>query len=359
MHDDLEQRKTQHLDLALRAEVEPEETDPLFRCVRLVHRAVPELKLDDVDLSARLAGGKLRAPLMVVGMTGGTERAGQINRDLAQIAQEEGVAFGVGSMRILLDQPELLPTFDVRPARPPRLFANLGAQQLVQRGLDAAHRLIELIGADGIAIHLNPAQELVQAGGDRDFTGCLDAIARLAEELGERLIVKETGCGIGPDVVRELTARKVLVIDVSGSGGTSWTRVEQLRARTAEAEALGDLLSDWGLPTAACVGAAVRVLARKKGPRVQVIASGGVRSGVDVARALALGADVAGFALPMVRAHQRGGIEAARAQLRGAVAALKAACLLVGARDVQALRASRPVLLEPLPSWIAQLEPPP
>ena len=152
---------------------------------------------------------------------------------------------------------------------------------------------------------------------------------------------------------------KVLVIDVSGSGGTSWTRVEQLRARTAEAEALGELLSDWGLPTAACVGAAVRVLARKKGPRVQVIASGGVRSGVDVARALALGADVAGFALPMVRAHQRGGIDAVRAELRGAIAALRAACLLVGARDVQALRASRPVLLEPLPSWIAQLEPPP
>src|SRR5207245_2829778 len=173
----------------------------------------------------------------------------------------------------------------------PRRFASRGAQRLVQRGREAAHRLIELVGADGIAIHLNPAQELVQSGGDRDFTGCLDAIGRLADELGERLLVKETGCGIGPDVVRELRDRGVRVIDVSGTGGTSWTRVEQLRAQTAEAQALGELLSDWGLPTAACVGAAVRVLARKKGRRVQVIASGGVRSGVDVARALALGAD--------------------------------------------------------------------
>ncbi|TMB06757.1 MAG: type 2 isopentenyl-diphosphate Delta-isomerase [Deltaproteobacteria bacterium] len=359
MHDDVSRRKSQHLDLVQREEVEPAGTDPLFRCVRLVHRALPELRLADVDLSAEVSGARLRAPLMVVGMTGGTDRAGQINRDLARIAEEEGIAFGVGSMRVLLDQPELLPTFDVRPARPPRLFANLGAQQLVQRGRDAALRLIELIGADGIAIHLNPAQELVQDGGDRDFTGCLDAIARLAEELGERLIVKETGCGIGPDVVRELIARKVRVIDVSGAGGTSWTRVEQLRAQTAEAGALGELLSDWGLPTAACIGAAVRVLAPKKGPRVRVIASGGVRSGLDVARALALGADLAGFALPMVRAHQGGGIDAARAALHGAIAALRAACLLVGARDVQALRASRPVLLEPLPSWIAQLEPPP
>jgi isopentenyl-diphosphate delta-isomerase len=359
VQDELQRRKTQHLDLALRDEVEPEETDPLFRCVRLVHRAVPELRLSDVDLSTELSGGKLRAPVMVVGMTGGTDRAGQINRDLARAAEEEGVAFGVGSMRVLLEQPDLLPTFDVRPARPPRLFANLGAQQLVQRGRDAAHRLIDLIGADGIAVHLNPAQELVQERGDRDFTGCLDAIGRLAEELGERLIVKETGCGIGPDVVRELIARKVRVIDVSGAGGTSWTRIEQLRAQSPEASALGELLSDWGLPTAACVGAAVRVLARRRGPRVRVIASGGVRSGLDAARSLALGADVAGFALPMVRAHQRGGIDAVRAELRAAIAALRAACLLVGARDVQALRASRPVLLEPLPSWVAQLEPPP
>jgi len=160
-------------------------------------------------------------------------------------------------------------------------------------------------------------------------------------------------------VRRELIARKVRVIDVSGTGGTSWTRIEQLRAQSPEASALGELLSDWGLPTAACVGAAVRVLARRKGPRVSVIASGGVRSGLDAARSLALGADLAGFALPMVRAHQRGGIDAVRAELRGAIAALRAACLLVGARDVQALRASRPVLLEPLPSWIAQLEPPP
>lgn len=359
VHDDLGQRKAEHLDLAAREEVEPDETDALFSCVRLVHRALPELKLSDIELSAELCGGRLRAPLMITGMTGGTERAGQVNRDLARVAEEEGVAFGVGSMRIVLDRPELLGTFDVRPARPPRLLANLGAQQLVQRGTDAALRLVDVIGADGLCIHLNPAQELVQAAGDRDFTGQLDAIGRLAGELRERLVVKETGCGIGPEVVNELRERGVRVIDVSGAGGTSWTRVEQLRAQTDEARALGELLSGWGLPTAACVGAAVDVLGRRKGPRVQVIASGGVRTGLDVARALALGADLAGFALPMVRAHQRGGIEAARAALRSAIAALRAACLLVGARDVQGLRSSRPVVLEPLRGWISQLEPPP
>src|SRR5205814_1062652 len=157
----------------------------------------------DIALGAELCGGRLRAPFMITGMTGGTERAGQINRDLARVAEEEGIAFGVGSMRILLDRPDLLPTFDVRPARPPRLLANLGAQQLVQRGADAALRLIELIGADGLCIHLNPAQELVQAGGDRDFTGQLDAIGRVAGGLRERLVGKETGCGVGPGVVSE------------------------------------------------------------------------------------------------------------------------------------------------------------
>ena len=351
MHDDLEERKSQHLDLVQRREVEPESTDTLLSCVRLVHSATPELALDDVDLSAELCGKALRAPLMVVGMTGGTERAGRINRDLAALAAEMGIGFGVGSMRILLDQPELLSTFAVKPARPPLLLANLGAQQLAQRGTGAALRLIDMLGADGIAVHLNPAQELVQAEGDRDFGGCLDAIAELVREVGEnRVLVKETGCGIGPAVVRELSQRGVAAVDVSGTGGTSWPRVEQLRAQDGPARALGDLLSDWGIPTAACIAAA-----RSAAPRMRIVASGGLRSGLDAARALALGADVAGFALPMVRAHQQGGIEAARAALAGITAALRAAFLLCGARNVAALRATRPVILEPLQTWVRSL----
>ncbi|GAC1344683.1 MAG: type 2 isopentenyl-diphosphate Delta-isomerase [Myxococcales bacterium] len=351
MHDDLEQRKSQHLDLAVNEEVEPSGSDPLLRCVRLVHSALPELSLDQVDVSTRLCGVALRAPLMIVGMTGGTARASRINQDLALLAQEEGIAFGVGSMRIVLREPERLSTFDVRPARPPLLFANLGAQQLAQTP-DAAPRLIELLGADGICIHLNPAQELVQADGDRDFRGCLDAIGALARTLGDKLVVKETGCGISPAVARMLRARGVRAIDVSGLGGTSWTRVEQLRAATPEARALGTLLSEWGIPTAAAIAACNRAV----GADVQLIASGGVRTGLDAVRALALGATVAGFALPMLRAHHRGGIEAARAELRGCIAALKAACLLCGAKDLAALRARPKVLLEPLAGWVAQLD---
>ncbi|HZX97178.1 MAG TPA: type 2 isopentenyl-diphosphate Delta-isomerase [Myxococcales bacterium] len=351
MHDDLPQRKAQHLDLVQRPEVEPDGVDTLLSCVQLVHRALPELALDEVDLSTRLCGKPLRAPLMIAGMTGGTDRAGQINRDLAALAEEAGVAFGVGSMRILLDQPDLLGTFAVKPARPPLLVANLGAQQLVQRGTAAALRLIDLLGADAIAIHLNPAQELVQHDGDRDFRGCLEAVAALVREVGsEKVIVKETGCGIGPAVVRELWERGVRAVDVSGAGGTSWPRVEQLRAREPQARALGELLSDWGIPTAACVATA-----RAAAPDLELVASGGLRSGLDAARAIALGADVAGCALPLIRAHQQGGIEGARAALQGILHALRAAMLLTGARDAAALRASRPVVLPPLRDWIEGL----
>src|SRR5260370_3662216 len=244
MHDDLSQRKSQHLDLVQREEVEPESADALLSCVRLVHRALPELSLDQIDLSAELCGRPLKAPLMVTGMTGGTDRAAQINRDLAALEKEMGVAFGVGSMRILLEQPSLLPTSGVTPSRPPLLLANLGAQQLAQRGPDAALRLIELLGADGICIHLNPAQELVQDGGDRDFRGCLDAIGALVQQAGpERVLVKETGCGIGPLMVRDLWDRGVRAVDVSGLGGTSWPRGEQMRARTERPRALGELPS--------------------------------------------------------------------------------------------------------------------
>jgi isopentenyl-diphosphate delta-isomerase len=351
VHDDLEQRKSQHLDLVQKDEVEPAGTDPLFSCVRLVHRALPELSLDEVDLSVELCGKQLKAPLMVVGMTGGTERAGQINKDLAALAQEMGVAFGVGSMRILLDQPELLPTFAAKLSRPPLLCANLGAQQLAQRGPQAALKLIEMLGADAICIHLNPAQELVQSDGDRDFRGCLDAIAALVAQAGaEKVLVKETGCGLSPDVVAALWEAGVRAVDVSGAGGTSWPRVEQMRAKTTESRELGEMLSDWGIPTAAAV-----VAAREAAPQMQIVASGGVRSGLDAARAIALGADVAGFALPMVRAHQQGGVEAARETLKGAIHAMRAAYLLCGARNSVSLRSSRPVVLEPLKSWIEGL----
>jgi isopentenyl-diphosphate delta-isomerase len=350
MSDLLEQRKAEHLDLAMRPEAEPEGNDPLFCCVRLVHCALPELRLSQIDLSARFAGARLAAPIVIAGMTGGTPRAAQLNRDLAQVAEEAGVAFGVGSMRAALDAPELLSTFDVRPARPPLFLANLGAQQLV-RTPDAVERLMEPIGAGGLCVHLNPAQELVQEEGDRDFSGCEEAIGRLAARLGERLVVKETGCGLSPEVARRLVARGVQALDVSGLGGTSWTRIEGLRATLPAARVLGAALSGWGIPTAASLCSCRAAL----GPGVQLCASGGIRSGLDVARAIAMGADVAGVALPLLRAHAAGGLEGARLAMRSLIGELRAVCLLTGSADLASLRAKPKVLLEPLASWLRAL----
>src|SRR5207245_2984126 len=169
---------------------------------------------------------------MIVGMRGGSEGAGRTNGALATLAEEAGVAFGVGSMRILLEQPDLLATFAVKPARPPLLASNLGAQQLVQRGIGAALRVMEMLEADAIAIHFNAAQELVQAGGDRDFRGCLDAIGERVAKVGaDRVIVQETGCGIGPAVLRELAARGVRAAARRGGGGADATRVDEPPAR--------------------------------------------------------------------------------------------------------------------------------
>jgi isopentenyl-diphosphate delta-isomerase len=234
---------------------------------------------------------------------------------------------------------------DVAPDVP--VFGNLGARQLVEAGVEAACGLVEAIEADGLFIHLNVAQELVQPGGDRAFAGGLDAIRRLADRLGPKVWVKETGCGLSPSVIRRLVAAGVGGVDVSGAGGTSWTRVEMLRAEGAQ-RTVGRELSGWGIPTAAAVAAT-------RGLGVPVVASGGVRSGLDVAKALALGASFGGFALPLLKAQAAGGREAVAAELDAVVQTLRATLLLTGCRDVAALQAAPRVLSGVLPAWVAAL----
>ena len=300
-------RKDAHLDLCADGDVEPQENDTLLSDVHLVHCALPELALSEVDVSAKLYGKRLAHPLIVTGMTGGTERAGQVNRDLASLAEEYGLAFGVGSQRAMSEDASCAASFQVREVAPTAVvIGNIGLTQAAQLGLDGVRRLVDAIGADGIAVHLNPAQELVQPEGDRDFRGGYALLRALAAHFGERLLVKETGCGLSPAVARRLVECGVQAVDVSGLGGTSWVRVEQLRAGGVAA-GVAAAFSGWGIPTAAAV-ASVR---RAVGDGVTVIASGGIRTGLEVAKCLALGADLAGMALPLFRAQQQGGRAAA------------------------------------------------
>lgn len=345
-------RKDAHLDLCATEEVAPAENSTLFDRLFLVHCAMPELSADELNLATPLFGKTLKAPILVTGMTGGTERAMQVNREIASVAEEFGVAFGVGSQRAMAEQPSLTKTFAVRDVAPSTvLIGNIGLVQAVRLGVDGVRGLFDGIQADAMAIHLNPGQELTQPEGDRDFRGGYRIIGELVKALGaERVLVKETGCGIGPDVARRLVEVGVRNLDVSGLGGTSWVRVEQLRADGVARE-VGAQFSGWGIPTAAAV-ASVR---RAVGPGVTLIAAGGVRTGLDVAKALTLGADVGGLALPLFRAHQEGGVPKVREAMTTILTALKQALVLTGCRTPSELKGRPKVITGELKDWLAAL----
>ena len=344
-------RKDAHLDLCANGDVVPAENTTLLECVRLVHCAMPELAVDEVDLSTEFLGKRLRYPLLITGMTGGTERAGVVNRDLATLAERHGLAFGVGSQRAMAEHDELAETFQVRQVAPTvPLLGNIGLYQAVGLGVDGVRKLADAIGADGMALHLNAGQELTQPEGDRDFRGGYKVVEGLVRAFGARLLVKETGCGIGPEVARRLVELGVRNLDVSGLGGTSWVRVEQLRATGVQAR-VGAEFSSWGIPTAAAI-ASVR---RSVGPDVRLVASGGLRTGLDAAKVLTLGADVAGMALPLFRAQQEGGIQGAERALNVILASLKQALVLTGSRSCGELRQKPRIILGELKDWLSAL----
>ncbi len=346
-------RKDEHLDLCATDAVVPAQNSTLFDEVSLIHCALPELALSEIELKRSWCGKVLRHPFMVTGMTGGTERARQVNLEVAQAAEEFQVAFGVGSQRAMLLNPELTKTFAVREVAPTvLLIGNIGLVQAVQLGVDGVLRLKEALDADVMAVHLNPGQELTQPEGDRDFRGGAHLLAQLATRLGDRLLVKETGCGLSPRVLRTLSALGVLNFDVSGLGGTSWVRVEELRQKPdSVAREVGAQFSNWGIPTAAAVLAGRSIL----GEKATIVASGGMRTGLDIAKALALGADLGGMALPIFQAQQRGGLPEIRKVMTAVTTALSTAMVLTGSRTVNDLRKRAVVLGDRLIRWNAAL----
>ncbi len=291
-------RKADHLRVCLEESVQFQQTTGLER-YRFTHCCLPELDWHEVDISTSFLGKELGAPLLISSMTGGTEFAGIINQRLAKVAQKYKLAMGVGSQRVAVENPEVGGTFAVRSLAPDiLLFANLGAVQLnYQYGLDQCLRAIDLLQADALILHLNPLQESVQTKGDKNFRGLLDKIAILCNKLPVPVIAKEVGNGISATMAQKLIAAGVAAIDVAGAGGTSWAKVESERAKDPMQRRLGTTFADWGIPTAECI-TSVRAIA----PNIPLIASGGLRNGLDVAKAIALGADIAGLALPFLQA---------------------------------------------------------
>ena len=346
MSADIEQRKADHLDLCATDEVAFKERTTLLECVRLVHQSLPEASFDSIDTRVRLLGKELRAPLLIAAMTGGHERAAQINQELASIANELGYAFGLGSQRAMQKQPETSWTYQVRERAPDALiFGNVGVVQARDLTTETIAEMLAEVGADALCVHMNPAMELVQPGGDRDFSRGLETFQRLWAELGMPIIAKETGNGVSREVAARLRAIGIRYADTSGAGGTSWVGVETLRAQ-GDGRALGEALWDWGVPTAASVRYCVEA-------GMTTIATGGIRTGMDVARAIALGASCAGIARNVYQALLEGGSDGARTFLRRVELELRSIMLLCGAKTIEELQQAPRVVTGELRDWIA------
>lgn len=335
--DAVSRRKDQHLDLVLQGVGVPTGTAG-FEAVVFEHVALPELDFDAVDLSARLFDRPLKAPILISSMTGGPARAEAVNARLAEAAQELGLALGVGSQRVAVEGAggAGLDAGLRRRAPDAALLANIGAAQLVLGwGLKEAQACVDMIEADALIVHLNPLQEIAQPEGDRNWSGVTAAIERLARSLPVPVIVKETGAGISGRVARTLIDAGVAGIDVAGSGGTNWALIEGGRAETESDRAFARAFAGWGVPTARAI-ADVRAAC----PDALLIGSGGVKDGVDVAKAIRLGADLVGQAagvLPAALVSTEAVIEhfgVVTRQLRGA-------CFCTGSRDLAALRTAR------------------
>jgi len=341
----IRQRKEDQLNLCIHEEVEYRSKTTWLEEIELIPQSLPQVNLEEVDTSIEFLSKQLRAPILIGAMTGGTEPAQQINLALARLAEKYGIGFGVGSQRAMYEQPELTPTYQVREIAPNiLLLANLGILQAREIPLPKIRYLIESIGADGINIHFNSAMELIQQGGDTNFKGGYETLAYLREHLGSPLIAKETGSGISREVALRLKAIGIETIDVGGAGGTSWVGVESLRSQGLKRR-LGELFWDWGIPTAAS-------LCEVRNLGLTVIASGGIRTGLDIAKAIALGATLVAIALPFLREYARGGQEALESYTEYLIAGLRMAMALTGCNNLAELRQQKVVLTGKLREWL-------
>jgi isopentenyl-diphosphate delta-isomerase len=347
----IRKRKMEHVEVTLFGEVEGY-GETLLSDVILVHKAIPGIDFNEVDTSTTFLGKKIRAPLLITGMTGGSEDLARINSTLAQVAEEEGIGIGVGSQRIAIENPEVKQSFSVVRKMAPSVpvIANIGFAQLEHYTATEFKYAIEMIEADAIAIHLNAAQEVFQPEGDTNYSlSLVDKLAEVARELGVPVIIKETGCGISMETASLLREKGIKIFDVSGAGGTSWIAVEMIRGKrrsTLKAESAG-VYASWGIPTAASI-----IEVRYSASDSVLIGSGGLRNGLDVVKAISLGADLAGMALPMLR-NAMMGKDKLKEFVERTVFEIKAGMFLTGARTLRDLHKIPLIVSGRLRDWLS------
>lgn len=335
--DQLERRKNHHLDIVLEEEVGSRGPAVGLGRYTLEYDALPELDLDEVDLSTGLFGKALRAPIVIGAMTGGTTRAGEMNQRLARAAERVGIGLALGSQRAMIVKPELTPSFVVRDVAPdlPLVFGNVGAVQL-NYGVDAdaIRAALEAVGADALNLHLNPLQEAVQPEGDTRFSALVPKIRDLAKALDRPVVLKEVGGGISETTAAKIANLPIAGVETAGVGGTSWAKVESFRAPEESAQAVvGRRLAGFGVRTADSIRVCREVLTEEK----VIVGSGGIRSGMDIAVALALGADVVALAAPLLAAATESEDAAVRL-LETLIYELRVICFCTGAATPRALR---------------------
>ncbi len=324
-------RKVQHVKIVLEKDVQ--HTTPTgFDSINFYHYALPEMDYAAIDTSVKFLNRTFSLPFMVLSMTGGHEITEKINKDIAIACQANNIPMGVGSQRAMVEHPELRRTFYVKDVAP-KVFVcgNIGGYQLKQYPVAKIEKMLSAIEADALCIHLNPLQEIVQPEGDRNWTGVLKTIQKTCDALDVPVIVKEVGAGINAEVARELQSAGVSAIDVSGTGGTSWAGIEVHR-KGAEA---GNLYWNWGVPTALALQECSRAV------KVPLIASGGVRNGLEVAKAIRLGATLAGAASHFIKAQNAGGADGVKKAVEKWEQELKIAMFLTRSKNLQALRKAK------------------
>lgn len=329
-----ETRKVDHIRINLEENVQFPRLKTGLEKYRFIHQAIPEIDLDAVDTQINLFGKTLTAPILISSMTGGAELASRLNYNLAEAAQEHGIAMGLGSQRAAIERDDLAYSYQVRKVAPSiLLFANLGAVQLNYRyGVSECQRAVDMVNADALILHFNVLQEAVQPEGDTNFAGLLKQIEKVVKSINVPVIAKEVGWGFSEQNVRALSEVGVTAIDVAGAGGTSWSEVEYHRAPTEFHARIAASFADWGIPTAEAIQYAV-----KAAPRAIVIASGGLRNGIDIAKCIALGASLGGIAGPFLKAASQSVTEVSQLIIE-LKTQLRIAMLCSAAQNIEKLR---------------------
>jgi isopentenyl-diphosphate delta-isomerase len=337
-----ENRKKEHIEISLEKDVQSRVTNG-FEDIILVHRALPEIDKDDIDLTTDFFGKKIYAPIIIAGMTGGHRKAIKINKNLALAAQELNIPMGVGSQRAAIEDESLSNTYSIAREVAPDIFliANLGAVQFSEGyGVEEARAAIKMIDANALAIHLNPLQEVIMSEGDINFKGCIEKLKDL-KKLDVPLIAKETGAGIAREEAKKLEEIGFSALDVSGVGGTSFSAVEYYRRKSS----LGKTFWNWGIPTA------ISTIECVESTNLKIISTGGIRDGIQIAKALALGASACGIALPLLHRAEKSAEEVVR-EISRMISELKTAMFLVGANSIDDLRKCDVIITGKTREWI-------